>query len=255
MRAKFLFVFLLLIGLAACSPKTPVDIAGASATAPITGATAETPAADPENTLLLDLSTGGRVAIRLRPDVAPNHVERVKTLARQGFYNGVIFHRVIEGFMAQTGDPTGTGEGGSQLPDLAAEFSRLPHVRGAVSMARANDPNSANSQFYIMFMPNLRLDENYTVFGRVISGMEYVDSIPRGEPPANPAQIVRASIEADNVPPPSASEISAAAVARGSVRDVDPAAAIDAALAAEQATDGQAPQDEQAPPEGEDSPQ
>ncbi|MCA1749807.1 MAG: peptidylprolyl isomerase [Sphingomonadales bacterium] len=198
----------------------------------------ETPAADPENTLLLDLSTGGRVAIRLRSDVAPNHVERIKTLARQGFYNGHIFHRVIDGFMAQTGDPTGTGQGGSTLADLNAEFSRLPHVRGAVAMARATDPNSANSQFYIMLMPNLRLDGNYTVFGRVIDGMEYVDAIPRGEPPANPARIIRASIQSDNVPPPTAAEVAAA---NRPPAAADPAAAIDAALA-EEGADEDAPQ-------------
>jgi peptidylprolyl isomerase len=160
------------------------------------------PPVDPENVLLLDLSTGGRVAIQLRPDIAPRHVERVKSLTRQRFYNGIVFHRVIEGFMAQTGDPTGTGEGGSQLPDLEAEFNGLPHVRGAVSMARTNEPNSANSQFFIMFAPRLTLDGKYSVFGRVISGMNYVDAIERGEPPANPSRILQASIAADNLPPP-----------------------------------------------------
>jgi cyclophilin family peptidyl-prolyl cis-trans isomerase len=160
------------------------------------------PPADPENVLLLDLSTGGRVAIQLRPDVAPRHVERIKTLTRQNFYNGIIFHRVIEGFMAQTGDPQGTGEGGSPLPDLNAEFNILPHVRGVVSMARTNEPNSANSQFFIMLAPRMTLDRKYTAFGRVIAGMNYVDAIERGEPPANPARIVRASIQADNIPPP-----------------------------------------------------
>ena len=164
------------------------------------------PEADPENVLLLDLSTGGRVAIQLRPTAAPKHVERIKTLVRQNFYNGVVFHRVIEGFMAQTGDPTGTGEGGSPLPDLAAEFNILPHVRGAVSMARASDPNSANSQFFIMLAPRLTLDRNYTVFGRVVSGMAYVDAIERGEPPANPSRILRASIASDNIPPPAPGE-------------------------------------------------
>ena len=163
---------------------------------------AQVPAPDPENVLLLDLSTGGRVAIQLRPDVAPRHVERVKTLVRQNFYNGLTFHRVIEGFMAQTGDPKGTGEGGSTLPDLAAEFSALPHVRGAVSMARTDSPNSANSQFFIMLAPRMGLDGKYSVFGRVISGMDYVDLIERGEPPANPSRILRASIAADNIPPP-----------------------------------------------------
>ncbi|WP_429591796.1 peptidylprolyl isomerase [Sphingomonas zeicaulis] len=155
------------------------------------------PPATPDNILVLDLSTGGRVRIQLRPDVAPNHVERIKTLARRGFYDGVIFHRVIDGFMAQTGDPQGTGAGGSELPDVQAEFNRLPHVRGVVSMARADNENSANSQFFIMFMPVIRLDGKYTAFGRVLDGMQYVDAIPRGEPPAEPASIIRAFIEAD----------------------------------------------------------
>jgi len=161
------------------------------------------PPATPENTWVLDLSTGGRVTIQLRPDKAPNHVERVKTLTRAGFYNGLLFHRVIEGFMAQTGDPKGTGEGGSPLPDLKAEFNDLPHVRGVVSMARAESNDSANSQFFIMLMPTLRLDNRYTAFGRVLSGMQYVDAIPRGEPPPEPARILKAWIQADgeNAPP------------------------------------------------------
>ena len=160
------------------------------------------PAVDPENVLYLDLSTGGRVAILLRPDKAPAHVERIKTLTRRGFYNGLLFHRVIEGFMAQTGDPKGTGEGGSDLPDLKAEFNDLMHVRGTVSMARAESPDSANSQFFIVFMPVLRLDGQYTIIGRVTDGMQYVDAIARGEPPANPSKILKASIAADGVPPP-----------------------------------------------------
>jgi cyclophilin family peptidyl-prolyl cis-trans isomerase len=168
------------------------------------------PALIPENTWVIDLSNGGRVAIQLRPDQAPNHVERVKTLTRQGFYNGIIFHRVIEGFMAQGGDPTGTGRGDSGLPDLQAEFNRLPHVRGAVAMARTSDPNSANSQFYIMFVPRLAMDGDYTVIGRVVSGMNFVDQIQRGEPPAAPTRIVRASMGSDNTPPPTAEEIAAA---------------------------------------------
>jgi peptidylprolyl isomerase len=155
---------------------------------------------DPENILFLDLSNGKRVAIRLVPQWAPKHVERIKTLTRQGFYDGVIFHRVIDGFMAQTGDPTGTGQGGSDLPDLEAEFNILPHVRGTVSMARASDKNSANSQFFIMFYPRFSLDRNYTNFGRVIAGMDGVDAITRGEPPADPTFIVQASIAADNKP-------------------------------------------------------
>ncbi len=155
-----------------------------------------------ENLLHLDLSTGGRVSIILRPDAAPMHVERIKLLVRRGFYDGLVFHRVIEGFMAQTGDPKGTGEGGSELPDLTAEFNELPHVRGAVSMARTQEPNSANSQFFIMFQPLLRLDRTYTVLGRVVSGMQWVDAIERGEPPANPSRILQASIAADNKAPP-----------------------------------------------------
>ena len=172
------------------------------------------PPADPENTLLLDLSTGGRVTIQLRPDAAPRHVERIKTLARRGFYNGLTFHRVIEGFMAQAGDPKGDGSGGSDLPDVAAEFNILPHVRGAVSAARTEDPNSANSQFFIMLAPRLPLDGKYTVFGRVIGGMSFVDAIHRGEPPENPSRIVRASIAADNLPPPTPQEMAAAAAPR-----------------------------------------
>lgn len=162
---------------------------------------------DPENVLLLDLSTGQRVAIRLMPDWAPNHVERIKTLTRKGFYNGVIFHRVIEDFMAQTGDPTGTGRGSSDLPNLPQEFNDMPHVRGTVSMARAGDVDSANSQFFIVFYPRFALDRKYTVFGRVISNMEAVDGIARGEPPANPTRVVQASIAADNLAPPAPSQV------------------------------------------------
>ncbi|MXO68327.1 peptidylprolyl isomerase [Altererythrobacter marinus] len=157
---------------------------------------------DRENILLLDLSTGERVAIRLMPSWAPNHVERIKTLARRGFYDGVIFHRVIDGFMAQTGDPTGTGQGGSDLPDLDAEFNPMPHVRGTVAMARAQEENSANSQFFIVFYPRFTLDKRYTNFGRVIANMAAVDRIARGEPPANPTRILQASIAADNKPVP-----------------------------------------------------
>ncbi len=166
-------------------------------------------AADPENIWLLDLSNGERVAIRLMPNWAPNHVERIKTLTRQGFYEGVIFHRVIEGFMAQGGDPTGTGQGGSELPDLEAEFSPIPHIRGTVSMARANDEDSANSQFFIVFYPRFSLDKRYTNFGRVISNMAGIDAINRGEPPANPTRIVQASIAADNKPRPTMPEVEA----------------------------------------------
>ena len=127
--------------------------------------------------------------------------ERIKTLVRQGFYDGQIFHRVIDGFMAQTGDPTGTGTGGSTLPDLKAEFGKFPHLRGVVSMARAQSDDSANSQFFIVFYPRFSLDGKYSAFGRVTSGMEYVDMIARGEPPLNPSRILQASIAADNKPP------------------------------------------------------
>ena len=155
-----------------------------------------------ENILRLDLSTGGRVSIKLYADIAPAHIDRIKTLTRQGFYNGVVFHRVIDGFMAQTGDPTGTGTGGSPLPDLKAEFNAVPHLRGTVSMARAQSDDSANSQFFICFQPRFALDGKYTAFGRVIAGMQYVDAIQRGEPPATPDKIVQASIGADNISPP-----------------------------------------------------
>jgi len=170
------------------------------------------PTITPENTLNLDLSTGGRVSILMRPDVAPNHITRIKTLVREKFYDGLVFHRVIEGFMAQGGDPTGTGQGASKLPDLKAEFNDLPHVRGAVAMARATSHDSANSQFYIVLQPVLKLDRTYTVWGRVFAGMEYVDAIERGEPPANPSKIVRASIGTDNVAPPAPSTPIPAAV-------------------------------------------
>ena len=147
-----------------------------------------------DDRLVFNLSSGGDVVIRLRPDLAPGHVERIKSLATSGFYDGVTFHRVIPGFMAQGGDPTGRGTGGSDLPDLKAEFSREPHVRGTCSMARTNDPNSANSQFFICFGDAGFLDGQYTVWGEVESGMEHVDSLPKGEPPANPGKIVKAEI-------------------------------------------------------------
>ncbi|HEX6374573.1 MAG TPA: peptidylprolyl isomerase [Allosphingosinicella sp.] len=180
------------------------------------------PALDPENTLLLDLSSGGRVAIQLRPDVAPGHVARIKELTRKGFYDGLTFHRVIDGFMAQGGDPKGDGTGGSELPDLKAEFSGLPHVRGAIAAARegaeagadaaavTRAENSANSQFYIMLAPRLALDGHYTVFGRVVSGMNFVDALEKGEPPANPSRILQASIAADNKAPPAPGQAVAA---------------------------------------------
>ena len=157
--------------------------------------------ADLENTLYMDLKDG-RVVIRLRPDLAPKHVERVKALARQGFYNNTPFHRVIEGFMAQGGDPTGTGTGGSQLPNLPAEFTRNAHfLRGTVGAARSSDPNSANSQFYICFAPAPSLDGQYTIWGQVVQGMEFVDKIKRGTGGngivSGPDRIVRVQVAAD----------------------------------------------------------
>ena len=176
---------------------------------------APAPAVEPENTLVLRLSTGGDVRIQLRPDKAPGHITRIKSLVRSGFYDGLLFHRVIEGFMAQTGDPKGDGTGGSLLPDLKAEFNPLPHLRGTISMARTDSPDSANSQFFICFQPTMKLDNKYTVFGRVISGMQFVDTIELGEPPAAPSRIVKAWIEADgpNAPPVGLPAASASGVA------------------------------------------
>ncbi len=151
--------------------------------------------AKPEDTLIIE-TTKGRVTVAMRPDLAPNHVARIKELAREGFYDGVVFHRVIDGFMAQTGDPTGSGMGGSGKK-LRAEFSVEPHTRGAVSMARAQSPDSADSQFFICFDDATFLDQKYTVWGRVIEGMENVDKINRGEPPAAPDKIVSARIASD----------------------------------------------------------
>lgn len=163
---------------------------------------------DPENTILLELKDGGRVVIELLPDVAPKHVERIKELARSGAYDNVAFHRVIEGFMAQTGDvqhgnmekdynPGRAGTGGSDLPNLPAEFSKLPHDRGTIGAARSADPNSANSQFFINFKDNHFLNNQYTVYGRVVEGMDAVDRIARGEPPKNPDRIVSMKVAAD----------------------------------------------------------
>ena len=149
---------------------------------------------DELNTLVLNLDSGGDVVIRLRPDLAPGHVERITQLANEGFYDGVVFHRVIAGFMAQGGDPTGTGMGGSKQPDLKAEFSKQPHKRGACSMARSSSPNSANSQFFICLADSNFLDGQYTVWGEVTEGMEFVDKLPKGEPPATPGKIVKASV-------------------------------------------------------------
>jgi cyclophilin family peptidyl-prolyl cis-trans isomerase len=160
------------------------------------GLSAQSPALDPENTLYLDLKDG-RVVIELLPDLAPKHVKRIKKLTREGFYDGIVFHRVIDGFMAQTGDPTGTGRGGSDYPDVRAEFSSEPFVRGIIGAARSQHPDSANSQFFIVFDDATFLDGNYTVWGRVVSGMEFVDKIKLGEPPVNPDKIVRLQVAAD----------------------------------------------------------
>ncbi len=152
---------------------------------------------DERNTLILTLDTGeaqGDVTIRLRPDLAPGHVQRITELADEGFYDGVVFHRVIPGFMAQGGDPTGRGSGGSDKPDLKAEFNAEPHVKGVCSMARTNDPNSANSQFFICLDDASFLDRQYTVWGEVTDGMDHVDALPKGEPPRAPGKIVKATV-------------------------------------------------------------
>ena len=151
---------------------------------------------DPENTLIVE-TTQGVVIIEMRPDLAPQHVERIKKLAREGFYDGLVFHRVIDGFMAQTGCPKGTGTGGSDYPNLPAEFNSEPHVRGVCSMARATPPNSANSQFFICFGDASFLDRQYTAWGKVIEGMENVDKIKRGEPVQNPDKIISMRVAAD----------------------------------------------------------
>ncbi len=173
-------------------------------------------AADPANRWTIDLSTGAKVVVQLRPDIAPHHVYRVQQLTTQGFYNGLNFHRVIPGFMAQGGDPQGTGQGGSTLPDLAAEFSDMPHLRGVLSMARAEGQNdSANSQFFIVLAPTFKLDHEYSAFGRVIEGMAAVDGMAPGEPPVEPTKIVRATIGGPLPAPPTATAATPVAVATG----------------------------------------
>ncbi|WP_293838672.1 peptidylprolyl isomerase [Sphingopyxis sp.] len=199
------------------APPPPVEAPPAAETPIAAPAAAETPVVpamtpdqyinNPEFMLNLDLSTGGRVVIQLYPNVAPGHVERLKQLTRAGFYDGIKFHRVIDGFMAQTGDPTATGQGGSQLPDLKAEFNVTPHLRGTLSMARAESEDSANSQFFIMLQPRFALDRRYTAFGRVVSGMQYVDAIQKGEPPAVMSRIVQLAVVADNKPMPPVSTL------------------------------------------------
>jgi peptidylprolyl isomerase len=189
MFTKALFALPLAFVLVAAKPAQPQPAAPA---APSIVTPADV-AANPADKLTLQLSNGGTVVIQMRPDLAPHHVERIQTLVRQGFYDGLSFHRVIPGFMAQGGDPQGTGEGGSSLPDLKAEFTHLPFLRGTVAAARAENPDSANSQFFIMFSPR-SMPADYTIWGRVISGMDAVDSIAPGEPPAEPTKLVHASL-------------------------------------------------------------
>jgi peptidylprolyl isomerase len=159
-------------------------------------AAAQAPQLDPENTLIIELKTG-KVTIQLRPDLAPKHVERVKALARQGFYDGIVFHRVIKGFMAQTGDPTGTGTGGSKLGNVKAEFTSTPFERGTVGAARTNDPDTADSQFFICFTHTPFLNGKYTVWGRVVDGMQHVDQIAQGEPPPKPDKMLKVYVAKD----------------------------------------------------------
>src|SRR5262245_27245869 len=151
---------------------------------------------DPENTIIME-TTKGRVVMVLRPDLAPKHVERIKTLVREGFYDGIVFHRVIDGFMAQAGCPQGRGTGGSSYPNLPAEFNAEPHVRGVCSMARSSNPDSANSQFFICFAAARHLDKQYTVWGKVIDGMDNVDKLAKGEPPKSPDKMITVRVAAD----------------------------------------------------------
>ena len=236
--SKILFAlpFLAFTLIAAKDPPPPPPKPPVSLTAP-----AEV-AADPANRWTLELSNGGKVVIQLRPDVAPQHVYRIQQLTTNGFYNGLSFHRVIAGFMAQGGDPKGTGEGGSTLPDLPAEFNDLPHMRGVASMARAEQPNSANSQFFIMLAPTFKLDHHYTAFGRVIEGMASVDSIAVGEPPVQPTKIVRATIGGPLPAPPVVAAAPAPEAAAVAAAPAEHAAA-PAAAPAEQAPTAPAPAD------------
>jgi peptidylprolyl isomerase len=206
-------------------------------------------AADPANRWTLELSNGGKVVVLLRPDVAPVTVYRIQQLTAQGFYNGLAFHRVIPGFMAQGGDPKGTGEGGSPLPDIAAEFTDYPHIRGVVSMARSDAPDSANSQFFIMLAPRFSLDHNYSAFGRVIEGMAAVDGIAVGEPPSAPTRIVRASIGGPLPAPPVIAAAAPAAPAPEAAAPPapEPVAATPAAEAAAAPAPGSEPAAQEAP--------
>jgi peptidylprolyl isomerase len=198
MSKAWMVIPLMAVALVAAKPAPAPTAPTASVTPPAAVA------ADPANRWTLELSNGGKVVIQLRPDIAPRHVYRIQQLTAQGFYNGLNFHRVIPGFMAQGGDPQGTGQGGSPLPDLAAEFSDLPHLRGVASMARAESPDSANSQFFIVLAPTFKLDHKYSAFGRVIEGMAAVDAMAVGEPPETPTRIVRATIGGPLPAPPAA---------------------------------------------------
>lgn len=214
-KALFVLPFLALGLIAAAKPAPIAPIVSVIAPAEV--------AADPANRWTLELSTGGTVVILLRPDVAPRTVYRIQQLTSQHFYDGLQFHRVIADFMAQGGDPLGTGSGGSKLPDLKAEFNDLPHVRGVVSMARSDAQDSANSQFFIMLSPKFSLDHHYSAFGRVIEGMAAADTIAQGEPPANPTRIVRASIGGPLPAPPPAAAEQPAAAAKTSALEAPPA--------------------------------
>ena len=201
MRSHFFALPLMALALVAAKPAPPAAPA-------LTHAAPAAVAADPANRLNIELSSGGTVVIQLRPDVAPQHVYRIQTLASQGFYNGLTFHRVIPGFMAQGGDPQGTGTGGSSLPNVPAEFSSLPHMRGVLAMARTeNDLSGSNSQFFIMLSAGMSLDNKYSILGRVIAGMQFVDGIAPGESPEAPTKMVRVWIDG---PLPAAPAIAAA---------------------------------------------
>jgi cyclophilin family peptidyl-prolyl cis-trans isomerase len=191
-RAAFALFVVTALSLAGCG-QSPQSTGKSALDLPNANEPAAPAKLEPENTLYLKLKTG-TVTIRLRPDLAPNHVAQVKKLTKQGFYDGLKFHRVIPGFMAQTGDPTGTGMGGSKEPDLKAEFTQTPFKRGTIGAARTNNPNTANSQFFICFAPSGFLNGKYTVWGEVVDGMEHVDKIAKGEPPANPDTIVKMTL-------------------------------------------------------------
>jgi len=207
MRKSLFALPLMALALVAAKPAPPL--------APVVTHTAPAAiAADPANRLNIELSSGGTVVIQLRPDIAPNHVYRIQSLASQGFYNGLTFHRVIPGFMAQGGDPKGVGSGGSNLPNLTAEFSGLPHMRGVMAMARTpEDFNGGNSQFFLMLSAGMSLDKKYTIFGRVVSGMQFVDGIAPGEPPEAPTKMVRVWIDGPLPAPPVAPAAAAVPVA------------------------------------------